>query len=417
MGGGQPRAWKRALEPVGFLPLSVLFGLNLVDELDRVAFAILAPEIRDAFQVSDSTIVAVASLATALSILLALPIGFIADRRTRVGVSIGAAVGWSLGALLTGFARTLQVIGLARFLAGAGRLVGDSIHPSLLSDYYEPRSWATVNAIHRAASPIGGIVGAPIVGFLATHYHWRSVFFLLLIPTFLALVGASRLRDPRSPEQPEQGGLGFRDSFLELSRTPMLRRIWLVAFFYGGAFVPFLTTLLGLYFDQVFGFDAQQRGLVVGLHSLGAVGGLIVGGWLGTRALAQGRPDRIMRLVGLFIVSFGIGLALMAVVPWAAVAIVLAIAIAPGTSGYLPPYSALAALVTSRAVRSQAFSYALLFFALGGLTFSQLVARVIAVGGIRWSYLLLALLATLSGGIALWPFKPDGADSYDPPSI
>ena len=30
-------------------PLFILFGLNAVDELDRTAFAILTPEIRDEF--------------------------------------------------------------------------------------------------------------------------------------------------------------------------------------------------------------------------------------------------------------------------------------------------------------------------------------------------------------------------------
>jgi hypothetical protein len=41
------------------LPIVTLFGLNLADEFDRLAFATLTPEIRDAFGLSDSQIVAV----------------------------------------------------------------------------------------------------------------------------------------------------------------------------------------------------------------------------------------------------------------------------------------------------------------------------------------------------------------------
>ena len=36
-------------------PLVILFGLNAVDELDRTAFAILLPEIRDAFDLDLTT--------------------------------------------------------------------------------------------------------------------------------------------------------------------------------------------------------------------------------------------------------------------------------------------------------------------------------------------------------------------------
>ena len=39
------------------LPLLVLFLLNMVDELDQVTFGVVAPEIRDTFGVSESTIV------------------------------------------------------------------------------------------------------------------------------------------------------------------------------------------------------------------------------------------------------------------------------------------------------------------------------------------------------------------------
>jgi hypothetical protein len=36
------------------LPLGVLFGLNAVDELDRTAFAVLLPDIRDQFGLSNA---------------------------------------------------------------------------------------------------------------------------------------------------------------------------------------------------------------------------------------------------------------------------------------------------------------------------------------------------------------------------
>src|SRR5688572_1996617 len=56
------------------LPLLVLFGLNLADEFDRIAFATLTPEIRDAFDLSDEQIVAVGSLSAMFMLMSAIPL-------------------------------------------------------------------------------------------------------------------------------------------------------------------------------------------------------------------------------------------------------------------------------------------------------------------------------------------------------
>ena len=45
-------------------PILVLFGLNAVDELDRAAFGILLPEIRDHFNLDLSTMLAIVALSS-----------------------------------------------------------------------------------------------------------------------------------------------------------------------------------------------------------------------------------------------------------------------------------------------------------------------------------------------------------------
>ena len=67
-------------------PLGVLFGLNMADELDRTAFGVLLPEIRDHFGLDTNGILWVVSLSLVGAIILALPIGFYADRLRRVPI-------------------------------------------------------------------------------------------------------------------------------------------------------------------------------------------------------------------------------------------------------------------------------------------------------------------------------------------
>ena len=57
-----------------FYPLAILFGLNILDELDRNAFNVLLPEIRDYFGLDNTGILSVVALAGAAALLLTVPV-------------------------------------------------------------------------------------------------------------------------------------------------------------------------------------------------------------------------------------------------------------------------------------------------------------------------------------------------------
>ncbi len=76
-------------------PLVVLFGLNAVDELDRTAFGILLPEIRDHFDVDLQTVLGLVALAAVASLALQVPIAQYADRTNRVRLAVIGALVWA----------------------------------------------------------------------------------------------------------------------------------------------------------------------------------------------------------------------------------------------------------------------------------------------------------------------------------
>src|SRR5687768_10644691 len=75
---------RRITAPLPVYPLAILFGFNLVDELDRSAFAVLTPEIKDAFNLDLQGVLTVAAVIVPIGLILELPIGYFADRRRRV---------------------------------------------------------------------------------------------------------------------------------------------------------------------------------------------------------------------------------------------------------------------------------------------------------------------------------------------
>lgn len=385
-------------------PLAVLFGLNLVDEFDRITFTTLAPEIRDALGMSDAAIVSIGSLAFASTILMALPVGYAADRWNRVTISIAAAALWGVAALATGLATSVFVVFAARFIAGTGRLVNDTVHPSLLSNYYPSTSLPLISAIHRSATNVGTVIAGPVAGLVAATLGWRAAFFLAAGPTVLLMAFATRLRDPRPVAKVGVVGVrprGFLASFHQLRRTPTLRRLWITAFLYGGAFIPFLTTLLSVFLEREHAVAAGTRGAVFGLYGLGGIVGLFVGSWAAKAAFGDGKRGWLVQLVGLSIATFGAALMLMAAAPSANLAIALALLAAIGANVYLPPYTTLVALVTPMSLRSQGYTYSLFFYAIGAVVFSQVAAAIIAVYGVSVAMMVLGGAALVAGLVAI----------------
>src|SRR5688500_18071228 len=67
---------RRVTWPGPLFPLVVLFGLNAVDELDRVAFTVLIPEIRDWFGLSLTAVLIITTILAPISLLLEMPIAY-----------------------------------------------------------------------------------------------------------------------------------------------------------------------------------------------------------------------------------------------------------------------------------------------------------------------------------------------------
>ncbi|HEU5447544.1 MAG TPA: MFS transporter, partial [Acidimicrobiia bacterium] len=148
-------------------PLVVLFGLNAVDELDKTAFNVLAPEIRRSFGLGISGILGLVAVIELVAILLGLPLAYWADRRSRVRLAAGGATLWGSFSLATGLAPSVGVLAAARAGAGMGRSVVTPTHFSLLADYYPPEIRPKVYGTHRAANSVGQFVGPILAGALA----------------------------------------------------------------------------------------------------------------------------------------------------------------------------------------------------------------------------------------------------------
>jgi branched-chain amino acid transport system ATP-binding protein len=400
------------------LPLLLLFGLNAADELDRAAFATLLPEIRDWFGVSLTAVLAAGSISTLFGVLFIIPIGYLADRVKRLRLVAAGAGTWALFSFLTGLAPNIPLLFAARFGSGASKTL-EPAHSSLLADYYPPDTRGGVFATYRMADSVGRFLGPLIAGLLAGWFVWQVPFFLFAIPSLvLGALVLARLREPVRGEQ-ERRALGAdeevalseekppsaAESWRIASNVRTLRRLWLALPFLIGV-IQVLPNVLTLYLDEVWGLGAGARGTLIALNEPFVIGGLIVGGIVSNRLIAN-RPGRVLAYAGgLTAVAAG-SIALMAVAPVLPVAVGFGWAQAFAGAVLAPAVASVVTLVIPPRARGFALSVGAVFIIPGALLVPAIVGPIGAAHGMRVGLLAIApilligaiLLGTASSGV------------------
>jgi hypothetical protein len=81
--GEEAMSLRRVVSVGGASTITVLALLNLVDEFERAALQVLAPDIQSSLGVSDTVLGVLAGLGGVMFILGAVPLGYLADRMRR----------------------------------------------------------------------------------------------------------------------------------------------------------------------------------------------------------------------------------------------------------------------------------------------------------------------------------------------
>jgi len=391
-------------------PLGVLFGLNAVDELDRTAFAVLLPDIRDHFGLSNGAALSLVAVTTIAVILVEVPLSFVCDRSNRVRIAAAGAAVWGLFSIGTGLAPTVVALVVARIGAGVGRAVVNPTHSSLLSDWYEPAARVKVFAVHRLANSVGQIVGPASAGIIAYYLGWRSPFLLFALPTFVFVLLTLRLREPVRGEH-ERRAAGADDvaaaveqapespwaTMRLLSRLPTFRRVWLSVPFLGVALFG-VPNLLSLVYEDVFGLDAAQRGLITAgvepLQIIGVVASLPI-----VARIAESRPEFLLRFVAVVGVVDGALLVVLAYAPNVATAVAVHALLAGSIGTLAPAFFSMLSLIAPPHVRSAAFSTLSVFAVPGIALFLPFIGALSDSVGVQASMLTMVPVSLAAGGI------------------
>jgi len=352
------------------LPVAVLAGLNLVDEFDRIAFAALAPEIRDSFAVSDGAIGTISTLSQVVILAIAIPVGRLADRHRRLTIAAVSALLWGVMSVLTGLVTTVALLVVVRILAGIGRNANEIVHPSVITDLYPPDAQPRAFQIHRMANPAGQISGV-IAGFIASLFSWQAAFIVLSLPTFVLLIMLRWLvEEPprRDPDGRAARGspVRFTEAFGFLISIDSIKRFMATAFFLGGATTTAFV-LISLFFEDIHNYGPIGRGLVQFVLGAGWFIGVIAGGQLAARRVAELRYERMVVDVAIGLSFIAVGSAALVVSPNPAVSLAATFLAASGNGIWQAGYFSAVGRIVPGHLTGQAFGYTTLFFGLGSI--------------------------------------------------
>ena len=296
--------------------LAILLLAYIFNFIDRQIIGVLAVPIKAELQLSDTQLSLMGGIAFALFYSgLAIPIAWLADRKSRVNIIAASVAFWSLFTALCGLAQNFWHLFLARMGVGIGEAGGVAPSYALISDFYPKERRARALALFSLGIPIGSALGVFFGGWIASNLDWRSAFVIVgLAGLPAALLVKLFIREPvRGGHDSVDGSASAPAPPFSIVAATLARRpsFWLLSLgAASGSILGYgLIFWLPSFFSRSFDLSAMD-GVMAALPAsftggadpkllrvsifygsivlIGGVAGTWLGGWLGDRT----GPDR-----------------------------------------------------------------------------------------------------------------------------
>lgn len=160
--------------------LVTLCGVYVLNFLDRSLLGTLAKPIQESLQIDDAALGRLGGLYFALFYcLIAVPVGWFADRTNRVNVLVLACAIWSGATMACGFAANYPQLAIARMTVGFGEAGGVPPSYAIITDTIPPGRRGFAFGIYNLGPVIGMALGVAFGASIAAAYNWRWAFITI----------------------------------------------------------------------------------------------------------------------------------------------------------------------------------------------------------------------------------------------
>jgi len=260
------------------LILLVLDLTYLVNAMDRQVFAILLPDIKQAYALTGNQAGTLSTIFTLGMGLAGIPAGYLADRIGRKRIIIGSLLLFSITCALQATAAGIVDLTLWRILSGVGEGAQNAALYAAVGAYFHRNRAVAIGSIN-AAFGLGAFAGPLLGGALLTSTgSWRVplyvfgaiglvilVVLLFAVPRSVTEIG--RHGEPRTTSAPG-GAVRF------FNRRVICCTIATVA---AGFTIYGYLGLYPTYLRETHGFASDQVALAAGMFGLGALTAVFCG--------------------------------------------------------------------------------------------------------------------------------------------
>jgi MFS family permease len=403
--------------------VAILMVAYVFSFVDRQILNLLVGPVRRDLGISDTQMSLLMGFSFAiLYTVLGIPIGRLADNRSRRGLIVAGLVVWSIMTALCGTARHYWQLFLYRVGVGVGEASLSPAAYSMIADYFPPDRRATAISVYSMGIYLGTglafLLGGLVIRFVAAQGEvslpligatrpWQLVFLILGAAGVLFSLAFLFVREPaRQGAAAEAVPLREVIGYLRTHRRTVLCHnvgfALLALCSYGsGAWIP-------TFFVRTHGWQMGDTGIVYGLMVMvfGSAG-MLFGGLLADRWSRQGKADAAMR-VGLY--SGALALVSGLAYPAMPTGMLAALALVPSVFALGMPFGAAAAAIQDivpnrmRGQTSAVFLFVVNLIGLGlGPTAVALITDYVFADdlALRWSLLIVSLASSTAALLVL----------------
>ncbi len=287
--------------------VGVLVLAALVAYIDRQVVAIVVDPMKADLGVNDAQIGWLYGVFAVFYAIAALPIAWLADRKSRKFIIAAGIFFWSLMTMACGLSRSFWHVLLARIGVGVGEATLSPAATSLVGDFFPRRRVPLALSIFQTGAIMGSgiafIIGGYVLGLVQEAppltlpifgelRPWQQTFVYLGAPGLLVALLFALLREPARRSGAQVGGGRLRDlsAFYRSNlKALMLHHLGFLSLVLAGYAFVFWTVS---YFVRVHGYEAAEASLIFGWIFLiaGPVGPILVA-LLARRLSDQGAAD------------------------------------------------------------------------------------------------------------------------------
>ena len=203
--------------------LLLLWMAFLLNQGDRQVFNTVLPAIRDALQLTDTSVGLIATIFNLFYAIMVPVGGWAGDRFSRKWVTTISIIFWSVATMFTGLATSfIWLIVLRSVATGGGEAFFGPANYSLIGQYHTDTR-ARAMSIHQTAYYVGVILAGWLAGLIADKLGWKYSFIIFGAAGIVwGILMILRLKDypERTEAKPKEKKPGFFDGFKTVFTTP-----------------------------------------------------------------------------------------------------------------------------------------------------------------------------------------------------